>query len=308
MIAAPDLSLVHDVATNILGTQVSIERVPEGVSTFVYRIRRGQSTCYLRILPEESSFAVEARVHDLLREMGVVVPQVLHFEALNPLLQKSILLVDEIPGSSIARCADSDALDTILRTAGSQLALLNTLPVDGFGWIDRTIVEPLRGERPTFADFYAADLGQGLADLARLGFSDSEIASLRTRLDETLAQMEGKDAVLVHGDFDVFHIFCHNGQYSGLIDLGEMMGNHPLYDLALMHFYDELPAGGTAFDSLLAGYAEIHPLGESDIQTIQDVALLFGVWKIEREGRKATFNASFVSRLLNRTRAILATR
>ena len=45
-----------------------IERVAEGVSTWVYRIRRGGETFYLRILPEaDATFAPEVIAHQRLR-------------------------------------------------------------------------------------------------------------------------------------------------------------------------------------------------------------------------------------------------
>lgn len=305
MNSTPDLSLVREIAIGILGDGISLERVSEGVSTFVYRIRRGDETFYLRILPEEASFAVEVHVHEILRTKGVRVPQVLHFEVLNPLVQKSLMVVAEIPGRSIANEANAASLGVILHEAGKDLALLNGVPVEGFGWIDRTFVETLRGEQPTLRAFYADDLAYGVGQLPRLGISDSAIAALRILLEETLRSMDGQDAVLVHGDFDVFHIYCNHNRYSGLIDLGEIMGNHRFYDLALMLFYDELPRGTGAFDALLAGYSELHPISEDDRYVIVKLALLFGIWKIAKECRKPALNAPFVKRLSSRVRALL---
>jgi len=58
-----------------------VERVAEGVSTFVYRILCGDETFYLRVLPEAgASFAPEVTAHTLLRQRQVNVPEAIYFE------------------------------------------------------------------------------------------------------------------------------------------------------------------------------------------------------------------------------------
>ena len=67
-----------------------VERVAEGISTSVYRIRRGMETFYLRVLPEAgASFAPEVRAHALLRARGVAVPVVIYFEHCHPALRRA---------------------------------------------------------------------------------------------------------------------------------------------------------------------------------------------------------------------------
>jgi len=129
-----------------------VERVEEGVSTYVYRIQRDASVFYLRVLPEEgASFAPEMRVHQLLRERGVKVPEVVYFEHYNQALQRSVMVTTEMRGRHIGFCSEENDLRNILIEAGKDLAVINTILVKGFGWIrrDRDEVGLLEAQWPT---------------------------------------------------------------------------------------------------------------------------------------------------------------
>ncbi len=86
-----NMSHVKDiVAKHFCDASVQISRVPEGNSTFVYRVVVGNDTFFLRILPEEwATFAPEVEVHRRLRRLGVKVPDVIYFVACDELLQRS---------------------------------------------------------------------------------------------------------------------------------------------------------------------------------------------------------------------------
>jgi aminoglycoside phosphotransferase len=80
-----------------------VERITEGGSTYVYRLRTENERFYLRVLPEEGvSFLPEVEVHRRLRENGVAVPEVVYFEANNEWVQRSIMVTTEIPGTPIS--------------------------------------------------------------------------------------------------------------------------------------------------------------------------------------------------------------
>ncbi len=56
-----------------------ITAIDSGVSTWVYRLRRGDEVFYLRIWPDPGqSFAPEALAHRLVRERGVRAPEVIY--------------------------------------------------------------------------------------------------------------------------------------------------------------------------------------------------------------------------------------
>lgn len=242
--------------------------VPEDVSTRVYRILTGDATYYLRVLPEEEdSFAPEVLAHALLRESGVRVPEVVSWEHRNPRLGCSVKVTTEIAGEPLGRVASDltiSQLRAVLVEAGRELAILNRVPVAGFGWVCRNAatVARLTAEQPTFRafalEYFDADLAL-LADSWGHLLRREELAAIRRVVAERGAWrgawLDVPHGFLAHGDFDVSHIFVAQGHYSGIIDLGEMRGADPLYDLAhfALHEGERLPAGLLA--PLLEGYA-----------------------------------------------------
>ena len=77
-------------------------------------------------------------------------------------------------------------------------------------------------------------------------------AVLEARFDR--ARAEEPSSRLAHGDFDATHIYQRDGVYTGVIDLGEMRGAEPQYDLA--YFLVQDPTREWLGD-LIAGYEEV---------------------------------------------------
>ncbi|MGH2411721.1 MAG: phosphotransferase family protein, partial [Chloroflexota bacterium] len=136
--------------------EVIIERTPEGTSTQVYRLLVGTEVYYLRVAEDATaSLAPEAAIHQLLRTGGVSVPAVVHFEPFDECLQRSLLVTTEIRGESARHLQDNATRGAVLRAAGRDLAVINSIPVHGFGWITRDggLNESLQAEHPTNRDF-----------------------------------------------------------------------------------------------------------------------------------------------------------
>ena len=158
--------------------------------------------------------------------------------------------------------------EDILREAGRQLALIHEVPVEGFGWIDRNSYGRLKGVHPAFRDFFDEDLPEGLDALRRFEFTPRERETVTGLMETARNMLDVPQAVLVHGDFDVSHIFHANGRYTGIIDLGEIRGSNPLWDLATCALFDGSP-GRTAYRHVLEGYHEVVPLDEDDRYAIE---------------------------------------
>ena len=83
-----------------MGADIAVEVVDEGVSTFVYRLVRGNEVLYLRILPEDdATFAPEAAAHTVLQRKGVRVPIVVYWEDRNKAVNRSVMITTEIAGT-----------------------------------------------------------------------------------------------------------------------------------------------------------------------------------------------------------------
>ena len=193
------------------------------------------------------------------------------------------MVTTEIPGRSLAEHHPGDRLPDILAAAGRDLALLNTVRVDGFGWVrrDRPNATRLEAELPTLRAFALGDLDKQLAAASVL-LTDTDIQAVRDALSRREHLLDATSAMLAHGDLDAAHIFHLDGAYTGIIDLGEIRGTDPWYDLghAALHDGETLPE--PLLPGLLAGRAEITPLLPDAALRIHRWSLLIGVGRIAR--------------------------
>ena len=288
----PDIHLVHrEVACLFPHTPLfTIERANEGVSTYVYRVHTDKETFYLRLLPElGASFAPEVYVHQLLHNKGVYVPEVVYFEHRNETLQLSLMLTTEIKGTHIGHCTSLENQKTILRQAGRDLAIINSTPVQGFGWIkrDSNEVVQLEAEFPTYRAWIYEYLENDLSLLANkqlLSSSDvTDITAILARYDSWLNE---KQAYLAHGDFDVTHIYQQHGQYTGIIDFGEIRGATSWYDLGHFQLHDGETLPNMVLPYLLEGYQEVASLPRDYEQRIGFASLLIALRMLAYTTRK----------------------
>jgi aminoglycoside phosphotransferase (APT) family kinase protein len=310
--AATNMQHVQTVVAQLFpACSPQIERVAVGVSTYVYRIFARKTTWYLRVLPEEgASFTPEAEVHARLRQAGVRVPEVIFVEPYNELLQRSLMLTTEIPGQPLAQSQHlgERALTEIVRDAGRDLARINSLPVAGFGWVKRDLATPagaLQAEWPTYRAFIDEYWEADLRYLANHVLSTPEIVQLEHVLALHDGWLDLEQGRLVHGDFDVTHIYQDQGRYSGIIDFGEIRGADRWYDLAQFHMreWEQLP--WPLESALLRGYEEITPLPTDYEAHIRFTALLTSVRALARSLQKRPPN-SFTHHMLQMLRANLA--
>ncbi|GAB3768855.1 phosphotransferase family protein [Microlunatus parietis] len=262
-----DPSAIDRMLRRIFGGGTRWERVMEGVSTEVYRIVHGTQRFYLRWpAGERSSFAAEAAVHTELRRIGVTVPEILHCDSFDEDVLRPVLITSEIPGrpmigygSNGGRIIDVPApadLSRIYRAAGRDLALVNQVSVEGFGWIRDDHGEwPLQAEHRDFASWIGRfDAGP----LRNLGFGREAVREVGRIVDAESAEAPARGR-LAHGDFHVSHVFHQDGRYSGIIDFGDIQGSNGWHDLATFRLSDpELDSvEDAAVPHLEAGYIEV---------------------------------------------------
>ena len=224
----------------LAGPGFEIERAPGGMSTPVYRLRRADETLYLRASEDPGgSMRAEAAVHEHLRAAGVSVPEVVAVDDA-PEIGRGVMLVREIEGEPLAGGDVTDRAP-ILRAAGRDL-----------GPDQRDRGRGVRVDPPRRAGVAAA---RARTRPTRRSWTEARRPSMwsRKRLPtERRARRPGRDvrsgagpseppSRLAHGDFDATHIYQRDGVYTGVIDLGEMRGAEPHYDLA--YFLVQDPVG-----------------------------------------------------------------
>jgi aminoglycoside phosphotransferase (APT) family kinase protein len=155
--------------------------------------------------------------------------------------------------------------------------------VTGFGFVrrDRPPAPQLEGEIATLRAFAAGELEEQLRAVSSLLTSDDvrAVRDIVTRHDDWL---DIEQANLAHGDFAATHIYHQNGQYTGIIDFGEIRGAERFYDLghAALHEGEAMPYPMLAH--LLAGYTEVSSLPADHASRIAFWSLLIGVRALAR--------------------------
>jgi len=269
---APDEKDVLLAVRKHLPEAESAARVPRGYSTYVYRVESPAGTCYARFLPEDASFAAEVTAHRMMDAAGVRVPRVIAFEHKEVKSGLSMMLAEEIPGASMQEAWPAHNDGEILREAGRQLALMHSIPVDGFGWIDRGSYDILKGEKSSFLEYFDDFLADDLVCLRYYGFLDEDQARIRGYMEQARRVLDVPKAALVHGDFDTTHIFHAGDKFTGFIDFGEIRGNNRLFDLAVFAYNDRSP-DRTAYFHLIDGYREAARLSDEDLFAVELMAL-----------------------------------
>jgi aminoglycoside phosphotransferase (APT) family kinase protein len=171
-----------------------------------------------------------------------------------------------------------------LRAAGRDVALLNQVPVEGFGWVRRDVPgdDRLHGEVPTEREFLLAGLDRSLSVLQGTTVGPTQLDTIRDIVRAEAPLLDARHAHLAHGDLDLTHIYCQDGQYTGIINLGEIRGTGPYYDLGHVRFHDGELLSNMALPYLLEGYQEIMPLPSDADRRIALASLLIGIHFLAR--------------------------
>jgi hypothetical protein len=201
-----------------------------------------------------------------------------------------VMITAEVKGRAIGRSAVDSELSQILRAARRDVALLNQVPVEGFGWIRRNVPgdDRLRGEVPTEREFLLADLDRSLSALQGTAVESRQVERIRDIVRAEAPLLDAWYAHLAHGDLDLTHIYCQDGRYTGIIDLGEIRGTGPYYDLGHVRFHDRELLTTMALPYLLEGYQEITPLPTDADRRIALASLLIGVHFFARTHTRLT--------------------
>lgn len=258
--------------------ETQVERILSGITTYVYRIISQSQTYYLRISPEGgASFAPEVAVLSVLRQNDISVPEVVYFEDDNETLGRSIMIETEIKGLALSHSPlPGEPLERSAMEAGRDLARLNNLTVEGFGWITANPAQPtrLRAKWPTWRTFALETREVDLAYLRKHILTAQESGELERVVARADSWLDTEQSYLAHGDFDTTHVFQDQGRYTGIIDFGEARGTGRWYDLAHFRIRDGAYPPYQFFPALERGYQEILPFPPTYEQELRFTSVL----------------------------------
>lgn len=269
---------------DILGSKLSIKvsdiiRMEQGVSTEVYNINPQTDNLYLRILPEKDyAFSQVVTVHNKAAELGIKVPNVIYSEDFSNLFDgKSFMLISAIDGKNL-EYSDNNNRDEVLTQAGIDVAKLNTITCNGYGWIERSkpLLNALEGVFKSLKD----DLTQKLDDRLSVYMSQEMLTNSQVnkilKLVAKLEDTNNNTSTIAHTDISYAHIFHNNGSYTGIIDLDDIRGADKYLDLAeaSMSFSD------MDYKNFLQGHLSISKISKEELSNEFRITRLF--WAIEK--------------------------
>jgi aminoglycoside phosphotransferase (APT) family kinase protein len=284
-----DYGVLTEIAGRVLpgSGPPSVSIAPGGASTPVFRIERHGVTLYLRLAESaDASLAPEVRAHELCRARGARVPEVVHFDPFHSVLGRSVMVTTAIPGGPLGGVSGGTDI-TEVRAAGRDLALINSIPVDGYGWVRRDLAGSARleAQHSSLSRFAFDEVEAQLSDVTDF-LNFDEIETIRLTFDRCAGLMEDGTALLAHGDFDATHIFQHQGIYSGIIDFGEIRGADTYYDLGHFALHDGERIQTALLSQLIDGYREVTPLPADAERRILFWSLLIGVRALARTNNR----------------------
>jgi Ser/Thr protein kinase RdoA (MazF antagonist) len=267
----------------LVGPGLTVARTPEGVAAQVYRVEAAGRVVYVRIAEEShEDLSVDAMLLEHLRHEGLHVPEVVHVEPFDEVLGRSVLIMGQIAGQPLADCLDERAARRVARAAGRELAVLNRVEVQGFGWVQRRPPAwPLHATAKTYAEFVTSYLPDPWPGRLAWLFSARELDRLWS-LAASECRRDLAGATLAHGDFDSTPIFQVDGHYSGLIDFGEIRGTEPSFDLGHFYLHDQERKPMPLLADLLAGYGEVAVLPAGHQELVRRSAVLLGLRQLAR--------------------------
>ena len=256
---------------------VSIRRASGGRVAVVYRATVGGVRYYLRLAEEPAQdLTTDALILERLRALEVRVPGVVAASAATAEFPRSWVIMTEVPGRSIAQGGTDDEASRAATAAGRDAAMINSVPVSGFGWLERDGSSQLTAELPSYRQFVVSYLPTPWP--GRLGevFDQHQLDALHA-LAAAEQDRPFRVGHLVHGDLDVTHIYSHAGRYSGIIDFGEMRGADPYFDLGHFLLHDGGIRPASLFSSFINGYRQVNPLPGGHVEAIRASAILHGL-------------------------------
>lgn len=263
-------------------SSVSIGRASGGRVVVVYRATVDGVRYYLRLAEEAGEdLTTDALVLERLRALDVRVPGVVAASPRTAALPFSWMIMTEIPGRSLARGGTDDEAGQAATAAGRDVAVINSVLVAGFGWLQRDGSEQLTAELPSYSQFAGSYLPNPWP--GRLGklFDQRQLEVLHA-LVAAEKDRPLRGGHLAHGDLDVTHIYVHAGRYSGIIDFGEMRGADAHFDLGHFLLHDGETRPASLFSSFLKGYLQVSPLTDGYREAIRTSAILLGLRQLSR--------------------------
>jgi len=259
-------SLINEYVWKATGSAIAqASRVVLGVDNEVYDVTTtGHHRLIVRISHKgDPRFEAECYALNAARSAGVPTPQVLLVEqAAYDDIPVTFCIEEKVPGKPLdvlLKEGSHGDVNKAIDQIGEVLSLLHSVKIDGFGYLQ----PDGKGQQTSFAEIMlmANERQAELYEAASLWNVPAQKVTAGLQLLNNHRELyQFHTPVLVHGDFGPQHIFVEGDHISGVIDMQDCSGNHPIFDFVSWDAYwSEL----VPTNKLLASYGHISIFTES---------------------------------------------
>ena len=236
-------SLINEYVRKATGsTIVQSSRVVLGLDNEVYAVT---TTSHHRLIvrishKENHRFEAERWALNAARSAGVPTPHVLLVE--QAVYHDSVVTfcieekISGVPLDELLKQGMASSVNKAVDQIGEVLSKLHSVKIDGFGYLQ----PDGKGQQTSFAEIMlmANERQAELYEAASLWNVPEQKITVGLELLNTHRELyQFQTPVLVHGDFGPRHIFVEEDNISGVIDMQDCSGNHPVFDFVSWDAY-----------------------------------------------------------------------
>lgn len=243
--------LINEYVRKATGDAIAqANRIIAGLDNEVYDVTTDRNHQFIVRISHKAHqrFEGERWALDAARNAGVPTPQVLLIEqAAYDDTTVTFCIEEKLPGIPLDVLLQ-DGLNSDVNKAidqiGEVLGKLHSVKVEGFGYLQ----PDGKGEQTSFAEIMlmANERQAELYDAARKwNVPTTNITTGLELLSKHCELYQFNTPVLVHGDLGQKHILVEGDHISGIIDMQDCSGNHPIIDFVMWDAYwsERIPPG-----------------------------------------------------------------
>lgn len=227
--------------------------------------RHTEGTYFLRIEngPDEDDYMeVEAEIMRRVRNLGIPTPKIFAVDASRKEYPFAYQIMEHLAFrdlNELYRAGDLN-LSAILIQLGKDMALWQSIPIEGYGPFD---VDGLRTDRclkglhADYPSYFGLNLENHLNYLVDHDFFSAQYAgSLWSVIEKHLPLLNLPKPCLVHKDMALWNLLGDSDRIQSYIDWDDAVAGDPCDDIALMGCF----FSGAELEPLIRGYSYVQPL------------------------------------------------
>ncbi len=235
---------------------VQASRVVAGVDNEVYDVTSDENYQFIVRISHKANhrFEGERWALNAARNVGVPTPQMLLIEqATYDDTTVTFCIEEKLPGvplDVLLRDESNSDLNKVIDQIGEIVGKLHSVKVEGFGYLQ----SGGKGEQASFAEIMLmanARQTELYRAASKWHVSARNIAAGLALLNRHRELYEFNTPVLVHGDLGQKHILVEGDHISGIIDMQDCSGNHPVIDFVM---WDTYWSGQVPTSRIMASY------------------------------------------------------